>query len=101
MFQIKKFEVEIDDVKANDAADFERLLRKFRYFLHENHYWVLDVKRRLIDIYGNKEGFEIYKLPKVRTITAITCMSDNDRVSEAHVAALIRCPARCGTLFAM
>jgi len=32
--------------------------------LHENHYWILDVKRRLIDIYGNKEGFELYKLPK-------------------------------------
>ena len=32
---------------------------------HENHYWILDVKRRLIDIYGNKDGFELYKLPKV------------------------------------
>ena len=27
---------------------------------------VLDVKRRLIDIYGNKPGYELYKLPKVR-----------------------------------
>lgn len=35
------------------------------YSLHENHYWILDVKRRLIDIYGNKPGFELYKLPKV------------------------------------
>ena len=53
--------------KAGDAEDYERLLRKFRYFLHENHYWVLDVKRRLIDIYGNKPGHELYKLPKVST----------------------------------
>ena len=35
---------------------------------HENHYWILDVKRRLIDIYGNKDGFELYKLPKVGII---------------------------------
>ena len=43
----------------------ERLLRRMRLSLHENHYWALDLKRRLIDTYGKKPGFEIYKLPMV------------------------------------
>ncbi len=64
--KVKKFETEIDAVEANDAPEFERLLRRMRYFLHPNHYWILDVKRRLIDIYGNKPEYELYKLPLVR-----------------------------------
>lgn len=62
---MKKFENDIDDLKSTDADEYEKLLRRMRYFLHENHYWILDVKRKLIDIYGNKPGFELYKLPKV------------------------------------
>ena len=63
---MKKFENDIDDLKSTDADEFEKLLRRMRYFLHENHYWILDVKRKLIDIYGNKPGYELYKLPKVK-----------------------------------
>ncbi len=62
---MKKFESDIDDISSGNAEDLEKLLRRMRYFLHENHYWILDVKRKLIDIYGNKPGFELYKLPKV------------------------------------
>ena len=36
---MKKFEIDIDEVKSGDVDDYERLLRKFRYFLHDNHYW--------------------------------------------------------------
>ena len=64
--KVKKFELEIDDVKATDAPEFEKLLRRMRYFLHENHYWILDVKRKLIDIYGNKPGYELYRISKVK-----------------------------------
>ena len=63
--KVAKFEAEIDDIKSSEPEEFEKLLRRMRYSLHENHYWILDVKRRLIDIYGNREGFELYKLPKV------------------------------------
>ena len=63
--KIKNFEDQIDDIKADDAESFEKLLRKMRYHLHENHYWILDVKRKLIDIYGNKEGFQLHTLPQV------------------------------------
>ena len=63
--KLAKFESEIEDIKSSEPEDFEKLLRKMSFTLHENHYWILDVKRRLIDIYGNKEGFELYKLPKV------------------------------------
>ena len=52
-------------MKACDAPELEKLLRRMRYFLHENHYWILDVKRKLIDIYGNKPGYELYKISKV------------------------------------
>jgi hypothetical protein len=62
---VKKFESDIDDISSGNAEDLEKLLRRMRYFLHENHHWILDVKRKLIDIYGNKPGFELYKLPKV------------------------------------
>ena len=63
--KLAKFEAEIEDIKASEPAELEKLIRKMSCTLHENHYWILDVKRRLIDIYGNKEGFELYKLPKV------------------------------------
>ena len=66
--KVKKFETDIDDVSSGNAEEFEKLLRRMRYFLHENHYWILDVKRKLIDIYGNKQGFELYKIPKVGNI---------------------------------
>ena len=72
--KVKKFENEIDEIAARpssqftniqDAEDFEKLLRRMRYHLHENHYWILDVKRRLIDIYGNKEGYLLHNMPMV------------------------------------
>ena len=63
--KVKKFESDIDDITTGNAEELEKLLRRMRYFLHENHYWILDVKRKLIDIYGNKPGFELYKIPKV------------------------------------
>merc|ERR1712223_65846 len=61
--KIKKFENEIDDICSKDADSYEKLLRRLRYHVHENHYWILDVKRRLIDIYGNKEGYELHNIP--------------------------------------
>ena len=64
--KVKKFESDIDEITSGNAEELEKLLRRMRYFLHENHYWILDVKRKLIDIYGNKPGFELYKIPKVR-----------------------------------
>merc|ERR1712223_2174241 len=60
--KIKKFENEIDDISSKDADSYEKLLRRLRYHVHENHYWILDVKRRLIDIYGNKEGYELHNI---------------------------------------
>ena len=63
--KLAKIESEIEEVKSSQPEDFEKLLRKISCSLHENHYWILDIKRRLIDIYGNKEGFELYKIPKV------------------------------------
>ena len=66
--KIKKFENEIDDISSKDADSYEKLLRRLRYHLHENHYWILDVKRRLIDIYGNKEGYELHNIPMVSKI---------------------------------
>ena len=66
--KLAKFESEIEDIKSSEPEEFEKLLRKMSFTLHENHYWILDVKRRLIDIYGNKEGFELYKLPKVNIL---------------------------------
>ena len=71
--KVKKFETDIDDISSGNAEELEKLLRRMRYFLHENHYWVLDVKRKLIDIYGNKPGFELYKLPKVSNLTTVPC----------------------------
>ena len=65
--KLAKYEAAIEDIKASEPKEFEILLRKMSNTLHENHYWILDVKRRLIDIYGNKEGFELYKLPKVKS----------------------------------
>ena len=63
--KIKKFEVEIDDISSKDAPAYEKLLRRMRYHLHENHYWILDVKRRLIDIYGHKEGYLLHNMTMV------------------------------------
>ena len=40
------------------------ILRQLRYALHENHYLITDCKRRLIDIYGHKPGYEYDKLSK-------------------------------------
>ena len=40
------------------------VLRQLRYVLHENHYLITDCKRRLIDIYGHKPGYEYDKLSK-------------------------------------
>ena len=65
--KLAKYESAIEDIKSSEPKEFEALLRKMSNTLHENHYWILDVKRRLIDIYGNKEGFELYKLPKVNS----------------------------------
>jgi len=62
--KLAKFEQHIEDTKSNEPEEFEKLLNKMSTIFHENHYWILDVKRRLIDIYGNKDGFELYKLPK-------------------------------------
>jgi len=60
--KLAKFEEAIEDAKEPDQ--YEQLLRKMRYCLHENHYLITDVKRRLIDIYGHKAGFEYDKLSK-------------------------------------
>ena len=62
--KLAKYEDEIEDVASTEPEKFELLLRKMRYSLHENHYLITDVKRRLIDIYGHKEGFEYDKLSK-------------------------------------
>ena len=43
---------------------FELVLRQLRYVLHENHYLITDCKRRLINIYGHKPGYEYDKLSK-------------------------------------
>merc|ERR1711981_818533 len=66
--KVKKFEHEIDEISSKDAESYEKILRRMRYHLHENHYWILDVKRRLIDIYGNKEGYLLHNMPMVITI---------------------------------
>ena len=66
--KIKTYEDQIDDIKSDDAESFEKLLRKMRYHLHENHYWILDVKRKLIDIYGNKDGYQLHTLPHVSQV---------------------------------
>ena len=63
--KVKKFEHEIDEISSKDAESYEKILRRMRYHLHENHYWILDVKRRLIDIYGNKEGYLLHNMPMV------------------------------------
>jgi len=63
--KVGRFEQEMDSLAADDAPELERLLRRMRYALHENHYWVLEVKRKLIEIYGKKAGYELYKLPNV------------------------------------
>ena len=67
--KVKRFENEIEDVGSENAEEFLKILRKMRYTLHENHYWILDVKRKLIDIYGNKPGFEYFRLSKVIIVT--------------------------------
>jgi len=62
--KLAKYEQNIEDIKSSEPEEFEKLLTKMSLIFHENHYWILDVKRRLIDIYGNKEGYELYRLPK-------------------------------------
>ena len=62
--KLAKFEEEIEAVLPTEPENYEHLLRKMRYCLHENHYIITDCKRRLIDIYGHKEGFEYEKLSK-------------------------------------
>ena len=63
--KLARYESLIEDIKSGEPEEFEKLLMKMSSIFHENHYWILDVKRRLIDIYGNKDGYELYKLPKV------------------------------------
>jgi len=62
--KLAKYEQHIEDIKSSEPEEFEKLLSKMSIIFHENHYWILDVKRRLIDIYGNKNGYELYKMPK-------------------------------------
>ena len=65
-----RFETELDAIPTDGpdagADRTERLLRRMRLSLHENHYWALEAKRRLVDTYGKKTGMELYKLPMVR-----------------------------------
>ena len=61
--KLKKWEDEMDAIDSDKPEELEKLLRRMRYSLHENHYWILDVKRRLINIYGS---IDRAKLPKVR-----------------------------------
>ena len=46
--KVKKFETDIDDVSSGNAEEFEKLLRRMRYFLHENHYWILEAGVRAL-----------------------------------------------------
>ena len=66
---MKRYETELEDLSTDGpdagADRIERLLRRMRLNLHDNHYWVLEAKRRLIDTYGKKPGLELYKLPMV------------------------------------
>jgi len=62
--KLAKFEEGIEAVTPADPEKYELLLRKMRYCLHENHYLITDVKRRLIDVYGHREGYEYDKLSK-------------------------------------
>lgn len=62
--KLLKFEKEIDAVKPNEPEAYEGILRRLRYCLHENHYLITDCKRRLIDIWGHKEGWDYTKLSK-------------------------------------
>ena len=62
--KLARFEAELEAALPTDSEKYELLLRKMRYCLHENHYLITDCKRRLIDIYGHKEGFEYEKLSK-------------------------------------
>lgn len=62
--KLAKFEEGIENVSPAEPEKYELLLRKMRYCLHENHYLITDVKRRLIDIYGHREGYEYDKLSK-------------------------------------
>ena len=78
--KLAKFEAEIENIKSSEPEEFEKLLRKMSLTLHENHYWILDVKRRLIDIYGNKEGFELYKLPKVGNSSGLE-LTDSTKIN--------------------
>ena len=63
--KLAKFEDQIEHVLPSEPEKYELLLRKMRYCLHENHYLITDCKRKLIDIYGHKEGFEYEKLSKL------------------------------------
>ncbi|XP_023348143.1 protein msta isoform X2 [Eurytemora carolleeae] len=62
--RLDKLELEIESVPKNEPERLENLLRRMRYVLHENHYLITDTKRKLIDIYGHKPGFELEKLSK-------------------------------------
>ncbi len=74
--KVKRFEDELDSIKgcesgstaeeSSAAADrLERLLRRMRLTLHEDHYWALEAKRRLVDLYGKAKGFQMNKMPMV------------------------------------
>jgi len=62
--KLAKFEEQIEALEKDKPEPFELILRQLRYALHENHYLITDCKRRLIDIYGHKPGYEYDKLSK-------------------------------------
>ena len=46
--RLEKLETEIDQAGSEEPDKLENLLRRMRYMLHENHYLITDVKRKLI-----------------------------------------------------
>ena len=55
---LHKLEVEIDSIPTCEPEQLEQLLQELQSSLHENHYLVMDCKRRLIDIYGHEKEYE-------------------------------------------
>ena len=55
---LHKLEVEIDYIPTSEPEQLEQLLQELQSSLHENHYLVIDCKRRLIDIYEHEKEYE-------------------------------------------
>ena len=54
--------LEIDTTPDTQPEHLEAIIRRLSEQFHENHYLICDCKRRLIDIYGHEEGFELENL---------------------------------------